>query len=158
MPVSDTPVTSAFGYKQTLAGLKTTSALHPGADLPGGVSKGLLLTQSRHDGAAPVASMSPDRTGVCRESRGAPSAPGLFSGLGFRSPNRPDKGRNPPYRAGSPVNITPVLGHRPADERTQAETASPALCSAPVLHSLLPVVHPDRRGSVWSDDPTKTTT
>ncbi len=37
---------SAFGYKQTLAGLKTTSALHPGADLPGGVSNGLLLTRS----------------------------------------------------------------------------------------------------------------
>ncbi len=38
--------TSAYGYKQTLAGLKTTSALHPGADLLGGVSKGLLLTRS----------------------------------------------------------------------------------------------------------------
>ncbi len=38
---------SAYDYKQTLAGLKTTSALHPGADLPGGVSKGLLLTQGR---------------------------------------------------------------------------------------------------------------
>jgi hypothetical protein len=38
---------------------------------------------------------------VCRESRGAPSAPGLVSGLGFRSPNRPDKGRNPTYHAGS---------------------------------------------------------
>ncbi len=36
---------------------------------------------------------------MCRESRGAPSAPGLFSGLGFRSPNRPDRGRDPPYRA-----------------------------------------------------------
>ncbi len=32
--------TSASGYKQTLAGLKTTSALHPGADLPGGVAEG----------------------------------------------------------------------------------------------------------------------
>ncbi len=42
-----------------------------------------------------------DRTGVCRENRGAPSAPGLVSGSGFRSPNRPDKGRNPTYRAGS---------------------------------------------------------
>ncbi len=38
---------------------------------------------------------------MCRESRGAPSAPGLVSGLGFRSPSRPDKGRNPTYRAGS---------------------------------------------------------
>ncbi len=49
----------------------------------------------------PVASRSLDRTGVCRESRGAPSAPGLVSGLGLRSPNRPDKGRDPTDRAGS---------------------------------------------------------
>ncbi len=40
--------TSAVGYEQTLARLKTTSALHPGADLPGGVSKGLLLIHKRH--------------------------------------------------------------------------------------------------------------
>ncbi len=39
-------MTSALGYKQTLAGLKTTSALHPGADLPGGVAEGPFLTQS----------------------------------------------------------------------------------------------------------------
>ena len=38
---------SAVGYKQTLAGLKTTSALHPGADLPGGVAEGLLLAHIR---------------------------------------------------------------------------------------------------------------
>ncbi len=37
---------SPLGYKQTLAGPKTTSALHPGADLPGGVPVRLLLTQS----------------------------------------------------------------------------------------------------------------
>ncbi len=49
----------------------------------------------------PVASRPPGRTGVCRESRGAPSAPGLVSGFGFRSPNPPDRGRNPTYRAGS---------------------------------------------------------
>ncbi len=36
---------SALGYKQTLAGLKTTSALHPGADLLGGVAEGPFLTQ-----------------------------------------------------------------------------------------------------------------
>ncbi len=35
---------SASGYKQTLAGLKTTSALHPGADLPGGVAEVPFLT------------------------------------------------------------------------------------------------------------------
>ncbi len=39
---------SGYGYEQTLARLKTTSALHPGADLPGGVSKGLLLIHKRH--------------------------------------------------------------------------------------------------------------
>ncbi len=49
----------------------------------------------------PVASSSPDRTAVCRESRGAPSAPGLVSGSGFRSPNRPNKGPKPTHRAGS---------------------------------------------------------
>ena len=53
----------------------------------------------------PVASRSPDRTGVCHESRGAPSAPGLVIGSGFRSPNRPDKGRNPIYRAGSRLEL-----------------------------------------------------
>ena len=37
---------SVVGYKQTLAGLKTTSALHPGADLPGGVAGGPFLTQA----------------------------------------------------------------------------------------------------------------
>ncbi len=39
---------SAYGYKQTPAGLKTTSALHPGADLPGGVAEGPFLTQREH--------------------------------------------------------------------------------------------------------------
>ena len=49
----------------------------------------------------PGPSRPPDRTGVCGESRGAPPAPGWVGGLGFRSPNRPDKGRNPTYRVGS---------------------------------------------------------
>ena len=52
----------------------------------------------------PVASRSPDRTGVCRESRGTPSARELTIGQGFPSPNQPDKGRNPTYRAGSRGN------------------------------------------------------
>ncbi len=39
---------SAYGYKQTLAGLKTTSASPPGADLPGGVAEGPFLTRSGH--------------------------------------------------------------------------------------------------------------
>ena len=38
--------TSAYGYKQTLAGLKTTSASPPGADVPGGVAEGPFLTQA----------------------------------------------------------------------------------------------------------------
>ncbi len=37
---------SPLGYKQTLAGLKTTSALHPGADLPGGVAEGRFMVES----------------------------------------------------------------------------------------------------------------
>jgi hypothetical protein len=77
------------------------SALPPKADVGNVVAICPLMTQSGHDGAAPVASMSPDRTGVCRESWGAPSVPGLFSELGFRSPNRPDKGRDLTDRAGS---------------------------------------------------------
>ena len=39
---------SAFGYKQTLAGLKTTSASPPGADVPGGVAEGPFLTHLGH--------------------------------------------------------------------------------------------------------------
>ncbi len=52
---------------------------------------------------------------MCRESRGAPSAPGLVSGSGFRSPNRPDKGRNPTDRAGSRREVwceRPACYHR----------------------------------------------
>ncbi len=63
----------------------------------------------------PVASRSPGRTGVRCPCQGAPSAPGLVSGLGFRSPNRPDKGRNPPYRAGSRREVwceRPSRSHR----------------------------------------------
>ncbi len=37
---------SVVGYKQTLAGLKTTSASPPGADLPGGVAEGPFLVES----------------------------------------------------------------------------------------------------------------
>ncbi len=40
--------TSAAGYKQTLAGLKITSASPPGADLPGGVAEGPFLTLMGH--------------------------------------------------------------------------------------------------------------
>ena len=54
--------------------------------------------------ASAISSLAPpgshDRTAVCREGRGAPSAPGLVRGSGFRSPNRPGRGRNPTYRAG----------------------------------------------------------
>ena len=44
--VQECALTSGYGYKQTLAGLKTTSASLPGADLPGGVAEGPFLTQS----------------------------------------------------------------------------------------------------------------
>ncbi len=37
---------SPLGYKQTLAGLKTTSASPPKADVPGGVAEGPFLTRS----------------------------------------------------------------------------------------------------------------
>ncbi len=39
---------SVVGYKQTLAGLKTTSASPPGADLSGGVAEGPFLTHNGH--------------------------------------------------------------------------------------------------------------
>ena len=42
--------------------------------------------------------------GLYRESRGAPSAPGLFSGSGFRSPNQPDQERTAAYRDSSGPN------------------------------------------------------
>jgi len=41
----------------------------------------------------PVASRSPDRTGVCGADQGAPSAREMTIGQGFPSPNQPDKGR-----------------------------------------------------------------
>ena len=47
---------SAHGYKQTLAGLKTTSALHPGADLPGGAPLKVKLTSV----ADPASQASPE--------------------------------------------------------------------------------------------------
>ena len=48
----------------------------------------------------PVASRSPDRTGVCRESRGAPSERKMTIGHGFPSGNQPDEGadRDLPYQ------------------------------------------------------------
>ena len=49
----------------------------------------------------PVASRSPDRTGVRCPGQGLPSAREMTIGLDFPSPNRPDKGRNPTYRVGS---------------------------------------------------------
>jgi hypothetical protein len=49
----------------------------------------------------PIASRSPDRTGVRRPSRGAPSAREMTIGHGFRLPDQPDKGRNPSWHASS---------------------------------------------------------
>ncbi len=58
--------------------------------------------QSGHVVLHRAASSSPGRTGVWREGRAAPSAPGLVGGLGCASPNRPDKGPSPSWRAASP--------------------------------------------------------
>ncbi len=49
--------------------------------------------------AHPVASGSPDRTGVCCAGRSAPSRCERFTGLGFSSPNQPDQERTTAYRA-----------------------------------------------------------
>ncbi len=38
---------SAYGYKQTLVGLKTTSASPPTTDVPGKAAEGPFLTQRR---------------------------------------------------------------------------------------------------------------
>ncbi len=46
---------SANGYKQTLAGLKTTSALHPGADVPGGPPLKVKLTSVAESCLASIA-------------------------------------------------------------------------------------------------------
>jgi len=46
----------------------------------------------------PVASRSPDRTGVRCPGQGAPSARETTIGQGFPSPYQPDKGRSAIYR------------------------------------------------------------
>ena len=48
----------------------------------------------------PVASRSPDRTGVRCPGQGAPSARETTIGQGFPSPYQPDKGRSAIYRTG----------------------------------------------------------
>ncbi len=53
--------TSASGYKQTLAGQKTTSALHPGADLPGGLPLKVKLTSVAESCLASIARGTPGR-------------------------------------------------------------------------------------------------
>ncbi len=52
---------SGFSYKQTLAGLKTTSALHPGADLSGGPPLKVKLTSVAESCLASIARGTPGR-------------------------------------------------------------------------------------------------
>ncbi len=52
----------------------------------------------------PVASNSPDRTGVCRAGRSAPSQWEMVTGPGFSSPNQPDQERTTAYRDSSGPN------------------------------------------------------
>ena len=59
-------------------------------------------------GLDPVASRSPDRTGVSRESRGPPSAREMTIGQGSPSPKRADKGRIATYRAGLRLDLSSV--------------------------------------------------
>lgn len=51
--------------------------------------------------ARPVASRSPDRTGVCCAGRSAPSQCGVVTGPGFSSPNQPDQERTTAYHDSS---------------------------------------------------------
>jgi len=46
-------------------------------------------------------SRSPDRTGVCRAGRSAPSQCEMVTGPGFSSPNQPDQERTTAYRDSS---------------------------------------------------------
>ncbi len=57
--------------------------------------------------AHPVASRSPDRTGVCRAGRSAPSQCGVVTGPGFSSSNQPDQERTTAYRDSSGSNSQP---------------------------------------------------
>ncbi len=54
--------------------------------------------------ADPVASRSPDRTGVCCAGRSAPSQREMVAGPGFSSPNQPDQERTTAYRDSSGPN------------------------------------------------------
>ncbi len=51
--------------------------------------------------AHPVASRSPDRTGVCGAVRSAPSQCEMVTGPGFSSPNQPEQERTTAYRESS---------------------------------------------------------
>ncbi len=54
--------------------------------------------------AHPVASRSPDRTGVCCAGRSASSRCEMVTGPGFSSPNQPDQERTTVYRDSSGPN------------------------------------------------------
>ncbi len=56
---------------------------------------------------SPVASRSPDRTGVCRAGRSAPSQCEMVTGPGFSSRNQPDQERTTTYRDSSGPNSRP---------------------------------------------------
>ncbi len=69
---------SAVGYKQTLAGLKTTSALHLGADLPGGPPLKVKLTSVAESCLASIARGTPDQVRSLRTDS--------WAGSGLRAP------------------------------------------------------------------------
>ncbi len=69
---------SASGYKQTLAGLKTTSALHPGADLPGGPPLKVKFTSVAKSCLASIARSTPGRVRNLRTDS--------WAGSGLRAP------------------------------------------------------------------------
>ena len=52
----------------------------------------------------PIASRSPDRTGLCRAGRSAPSQCEMVTGPGFSSPNQPNQERTKAYRDSSGPN------------------------------------------------------
>ncbi len=55
----------------------------------------------------PVASRSPDRTGVCCAGRSVPSQCEMVTGPGFSSPNQPDQERTTAYRDSSGPDSRP---------------------------------------------------
>ncbi len=57
--------------------------------------------------AHPSASRAPDRTGLCRAARIAPSRGKMVTGASYSSPNQPDQERTTAYRTSAGPDLQP---------------------------------------------------